>query len=244
VLTIDYSLLEVEGSHRLLDVGCGEGRHSWAAYSKFDCRVCALDMEQAGLKKTRYMFQVLDNEHNLGGRWMAVRGDAMRLPLKDSAFDRVICSEVLEHVHDDGQSLAELVRVLKSGGIMAVSVPTYLTESIYWRISKSYCNKSGGHVRKYKAAEIGDLLRSQNLQIFSVRHKHSLHSIYWLLRCIFGINNEKAFVPSLYHRFLVWDLKTRTRPVRFLDDVCNRLFPKSIVVYARKGEDGLRPEAA
>jgi len=244
VLTIDYSLLKVEEGHRLLDVGCGEGRHSWAAYGKFDCRVCSLDMKQEDLKKTRYMFQVLDREQALQGRWMAVRGDAMRLPLKDSAFDRVICSEVLEHVRDEGQGLGELVRVLKAGGILAVSVPTYLTESIYWRISKGYCNTSGGHVRKFKAAEIIDLLKKENLQVYCVRHKHSLHSIYWLLRCVFGINNEKALIPSLYHGFLVWDLKTRTRPVRFLDDVFNRVFPKSIVVYARKGEDGFHRQTA
>ena len=98
MLTIDYSLLGVEKGLRLLDVGCGGGRHSWAAYSKYDCQVYALDMEQEGLEKTRYMFQVLDNEEKLGGGWLALRGDATRLPLKDSAFDRVICSEVLEHV--------------------------------------------------------------------------------------------------------------------------------------------------
>lgn len=244
MLTIDYELLGVRGEHQLLDVGCGEGRHSWAAYSKFDCRVCALDMGQPGLSKTRYMFGVLDNEHNLTGRWVAVRGDAMRLPLKDSAFDRVICSEVLEHVHDDGQSLKELVRVLKSGGILAVSVPTYLTESIYWRLSKDYSNTPGGHVRKYKPVDIVNMLRQQNLQVYCVRYKHSLHSIYWLLRCVFGINNDGALIPSLYHRFLVWDLKTRTRPVRFLDNVCNRFFPKSVVVYAKKGEDGFHPQTA
>jgi len=199
-------------------------------------------MEQEGLKKTRYMFQVLDTEEKLGGVWLALRGDATRLPLKDSAFDRVICSEVLEHVHNDGQSLAELVRVLKSGGILAVSVPTYLSESIYWRISRDYCNTPGGHIRKYKATDIVNLLRGQNLQIYCIRHKHSLHTIYWLLRCIFGMNNEKALIPSLYHRFLVWDLKTKTGPVRFLDDVCNRIFPKSIVIYARKGDDGFSPQ--
>lgn len=243
MLTVDYSLLEVEGGQQLLDVGCGEGRHSWAAYSKFDCRVCALDMGQEGLKKTRYMFQVVDQEQTLGGGWIAVRGDAMRLPLKDATFDRVICSEVLEHVQDEGVSLAELVRVLKSGGVLAVSVPTYLTESIYWRLSKTYCHTPGGHVRKFKAGDIVDLLKGQNLQVYCVRHKHSLHSIYWLLRCLFGINNEKALIPSLYHKFLVWDLKTRTRPIRFLDDMCNRVFPKSIVVYAKKGEDGLNPQA-
>lgn len=238
MLTVDYNLLEIQEGQHILDVGCGEGRHSWGAYSKFDCHVCALDMEKKGLNKTRYMLQTLDNEQQHNGKWLAVRGDAMRLPLKDTSFDRVVCSEVLEHVGDDKQSMGELVRVLKNGGILAVSVPTYLTESIYWRISKQYCHNPGGHVRKYRANDLIVLLREHNLRIYSIRHKHSLHSIYWLLRCMFGVNNEKALIPSMYHRFLVWDLKTRTRPIRLLDDICNHIFPKSIVIYAKKGEDG------
>ena len=238
MLTIDYNLLEIQEGQHILDVGCGEGRHSWAAYSKFDCHVCALDMEKKGLNKTRCMLQTLDNEQQRNGKWLAVRGDAMRLPLRDASFDRVVCSEVLEHVGDDKQSMRELVRVLKNDGILAVSVPTYLTESIYWGISKQYYHNPGGHVRKYRANDLVSLLREHNLRIYSIRHKHSLHSIYWLLRCVFGVNNEKALIPSMYHRFLVWDLKTRTRPIRLLDDICNRIFPKSIVIYAKKGEDG------
>ncbi len=173
-----------------------------------------------------------------------MRGDAASLPLKSGSFDRVICSEVLEHVADDRQSVGELVRVLRDDGVIAVSVPTRLTESIYWRISRQYSRNPGGHIRIYKAKEIKQLLRDYNLEIFGVRHKHSLHSIYWLLRCMFGVNNEKALIPRLYHSLLVWDLKTRTRPVRLLDDLCNHLFPKSIVIYARKGENGKHPQAA
>lgn len=240
MLTVEYGLLGVAEGQRILDVGCGGGRHSWGLYSQFDCRVCALDLGREDLKKTRYVLQAVQDERKRSGKWVAVQGDAMKLPLKDASFDRVLCSEVLEHVRDDRQSMAELVRVLKPGGFLAISVPTYLTESVYWKISKDYCNTSGGHVRKYRADEIANLLRQNDLRIYDIRHKHALHSVYWLLRCIFGIRNEKALIPSLYHKFLVWDLKTRTAPVRLLDDVFNHIFPKSIVVYARKGEDGAR----
>ncbi len=242
MLTVDYSLLEMQKGQRVLDVGCGNGRHTWAAYSMFDCSVLALDVLQVDLQKTRYMLQTLDGEQKNGRCWLAVRGDAMKLPLKDQSFDRVVCSEVLEHVGDDKQSVSELVRVLKDDGFLAVSVPTYLSESIYWRISRQYSRNPGGHVRKYRAREILKLLRDCNLEIYGIRHKHSLHTIYWLLRCLFGINNERALVPRMYHAFLVWDLKTRTAPIRLLDDLCNRLFPKSIVIYAKKGENGRHPQ--
>ncbi|GAG52304.1 unnamed protein product, partial [marine sediment metagenome] len=41
MLTIDYELLGIGDGERLLDVGCGEGRHSWEACKQGDCVVCA-----------------------------------------------------------------------------------------------------------------------------------------------------------------------------------------------------------
>ncbi len=49
----------------------------------------------------------------------AVQGDALHLPFPDATFDRVICSEVLEHIPDDLGAMSELARVLKPGGTMA-----------------------------------------------------------------------------------------------------------------------------
>ncbi len=238
MLTVDHRLLGVEAGHQVLDVGCGSGRHSWGIYKQVDCSVYCLDIGEEDLKKTMYALFLIDEEDGRSGRWSAIRGDAMNLPLKDASFDRVVCSEVLEHLVDDSEGIKELVRVLKADGMLAVSVPTYLTETVYWRVSKDYNGNPGGHVRKYRAGRLIELLYQSDLRICAIRRKHALHSIYWLLRCLFGINNEKALIPSLYHRFLVWDLNTKSRPVRLLDDICNHIFPKSIVIYARKGEDG------
>jgi len=238
MLTVDYSLLGIQQGDQVLDVGCGTGRHSWGAYSQIDCSICALDLGEENLARTRYTLGLIDEQEKRDGKWLAIRGDAMNLPFKDASFDRVVCSEVLEHLDDDGQGMKELVRVLKPEGMLAVSVPSYLPETIYWRMSKDYHDYPGCHVRIYKARELTSLLEQNNLRICAVRRKHALHSPYWLLRCLFGINNEKALVPSLYHRFLVWDLKTKSWPVRLLDDMCNHLFPKSIVIYGQKAQDG------
>ncbi len=236
MLTIDYNLLGVQDGERILDVGCGHGRHSWEAYKRNGCLICALDIEEESLIKTRYVLRLMDEQANSKRNWLVIRGDAVNLPFKDAFFDKIICSEVLEHLSDDQQGVREMVRVLKDDGILAVSVPTYLTETVYWRISKDYYNHPGGHIRKYKSREIFNLLEQSNLHIYAIRHEHALHSIYWLLRCLFGVKNEKALIPALYHKFLVWDLKIRSKPIRLLESLLNLFFPKSIVLYARRGK--------
>ena len=59
----------------------------------------------------------------LGARASLVRSDAMALPFRDGAFDRVYCSEVLEHVLDPESVIREMHRVLAPGGIAVISVP-------------------------------------------------------------------------------------------------------------------------
>lgn len=237
MVTIDYDILGIKNGEYVLDVGCGEGRHSFRACEQNNCTVCALDIDQANLAKTNYLFRLIDNEGKSRCRWLSLRGDVTRLPLRDAHFDRVICSEVLEHIPNDHQAVWELKRVLKDDGRLAVSVPTYFSEAIYWKISPQYSHQPGGHVRKYRAHQITALLQEHGFHVYATRHKHALHTIYWLLRCIFGINRENALIPSLYHRFLVWDIKTKTRPIRLLEDLLNPFMAKSIVLYAHKNSE-------
>ena len=238
MLTIDYDLLGIKDGERVLDVGCGEGRHSCRACEQTDCTVCALDIDKANLAKTSYLLRLLDEEGKSRGKWVSLRGDATKLPFKDAYFDKVICSEVLEHLPAHQQAIRELKRVLKDDGTLAVSVPSYFSETIYWKLSRKYHHQPGGHIRKYRSGELIALLREHELSVYAIRHKHALHFFYWLLRCLFGINREKALIPSLYHRFLVWDIKTKSKPVRLLEDLLNPFIAKSVVLYAHKNAKG------
>jgi len=234
MFTVDYELLGIAAGERVLDVGCGEGRHACRAYELAECCVCALDIDQANAVKTNYLLGLMDEEGRSGGSHLVLRGDALRLPFRDTHFDRVICSEVLEHVPDDRQAVRELTRVLKDDGTLAVSVPTYFSETVYWRLSRKYHHQPGGHIRKYRLRELAELLREHGLLVFATRRKHGLHFFYWLLRCLSGIDRDKARIPALYHRFLVWDIMNKTRPVRLLEKMLNPFLAKSVVLYARK----------
>jgi SAM-dependent methyltransferase len=180
------------------------------------------------------MLHNMDEKKECAGPWYMVAGSVTSLPFADGFFDKVICSEVLEHIPDLNKAASELVRVLKPGGILAVSVPSYFAESVCWKISDEYHNTPGGHIRIFKHKEILDLLKGLNLEIFAVRYKHAFHSIYWWSKGIFGLKNEKAFIPSQYYKFLVWDIYNGHKYTKWIEGGLNHIFPKSTAIYCRK----------
>lgn len=235
MLTVDTELLGIRAGESLLDIGCGGGRHTSQACREAGCVVCAVDIDIASVRKTKYLLNLMDRAGESRSRHLELMGDALRLPFRDRQFDRVICAEVLEHVPDDEQAVGELQRVLKDNGTLAVSVPSYLSEAVYWRLSPGYHHQPGGHVRRYRVRDLLSLLARHGLSVTATRRKHALHSFYWLLRCIYGIDRDRARVPALYHRFLVWDIMHGSPPVRLLESLLNPLLAKSVVIYARKG---------
>ena len=234
MLTIDLDLLEIKGKENILDAGCGHGRHIWQVSKVNAGRSVAFDLDAASLKHAWTMLHEMEAKNETVGAWHLVSGSVTSLPFGDGLFDKVICSEVLEHVPDDSSAVAEFIRVLKPGGILAVSVPSHFAESVCWKISDDYHNAPGGHIRIYKQSEIMGLLNKCDLDIFAVRYKHALHSIYWWSKGLFGLKNEKAFVPSQYYKFLVWDIYSRHKYTKWLENGLNHIFPKSTVIYCRK----------
>ncbi|MDY6893425.1 MAG: class I SAM-dependent methyltransferase [Chloroflexota bacterium] len=234
MLTIDFDVLPIGSGEQVLDIGCGPGRHSWYICTLDHCSVCAMDYDLEPLQTAKGMLAAMDDENQTKGKWNVLQGNAMGLPFRDGTFDKIVCSEVLEHVLDDEQGVRELVRVLKNEGKLAVSVPCHFMESLYWKISEDYHTNPGGHIRIYHEHELIDMLQRNNLTVYAIRHRHAFHSIYWLLRCIFGVRREKALVPSLYHKFLAWEITNKNWFFVRLEGLLDHLFPKSVVIYTHK----------
>jgi len=166
-----------------------------------------------------------------------VQGDATRLPFADATFDRVIASEVLEHIPDDVAAMGELARVLRPGGTMAVTVPARLPERVCWALSDEYHAPfvAGGHVRIYREAELREKLRRAGVQPGAAHRAHALHSPYWWLRCAVGPTNETNPLVRGYRKVLEWDIVSAPAATRVADRVLNPVLGKSLVVYAHKG---------
>jgi ubiquinone/menaquinone biosynthesis C-methylase UbiE len=106
-----HRLLRLRPHHHVLDLGCGAGNILAELDAK---RRVGVDPSEFLLDKAR---------QRLGERAELVRAPGEALPFADGTFDRVLCSEVLEHVPDPWGVVAEMRRVLKGSGIAVVTVP-------------------------------------------------------------------------------------------------------------------------
>ncbi|MDI6105478.1 methyltransferase domain-containing protein [Actinoplanes sp. NEAU-A12] len=232
-MTVDYDRLDVRPGMRVLDLGCGEGRHTFEAYRR-GADVVALDLNEKDLATTASWCAAMELAGEVPATASAttVQGDLLSLPFPDASFDRVIASEVLEHIPDDVTAIAELTRVLKPGGLAAVTVPRWLPERVCWALSDEYHANEGGHVRIYKEDELSGRLREAGLTVTGNGFAHALHSPYWWLKCAIG----DAAPTRAYHRMLVWDITDRPALTRVLEQALNPLIGKSVVIYLRKQE--------
>ncbi|ONI70994.1 SAM-dependent methyltransferase [Actinosynnema sp. ALI-1.44] len=232
MLTVHFGRLRIRAGDRVLDLGCGGGRHAFEA-AKHGADVIALDLDDADLKDVRDMFAAMADVGESSGATAAVRASGLALPFPDASFDHVIAAEIFEHVPDDVTMITEAARVLKPGGLIAVTVPRWWPERVCWALSDSYHQVEGGHVRIYRRRQLTRRLRAAGLEPVSTHHAHALHSPYWWLKCAVGPDNETAAV-RLYHRFLLWEIIRKPRSVRLAERVLNPVLGKSFVVYARK----------
>jgi SAM-dependent methyltransferase len=237
VLTVRYDWLGLRPGDRVLDLGCGAGRHAFEA-ARRGAHVVAVDMDAAELKDVMGTFAAVSEAGDLpvGVATTAVNGDATRLPFPDASFDRVIAAEVFEHIPDDGAAMAELARVLRPGGTIAVTVPSWMPEQVCWALSEEYHAPfvEGGHIRIYGEPGLRRVMRDAGLRPGAAHHAHALHTPYWWLKCAVGPTNDDHPLVRAYHRLLVWDISSAPALTRVTERVLNPVLGKSLVVYATR----------
>ncbi|OBI98789.1 methyltransferase [Mycobacterium alsense] len=238
MLTVDFDRLGIGPAIKVIDVGCGAGRHAFEAYRR-GADVVAFDRDEDELRSVETILRAMaDNgEAPAAASAKAVLGDALRLPYADGTFDCVIASEILEHVPHDDAAIAELVRVLKVGGTLAVSVPRWLPERVCWLLSDEYHANEGGHVRIYRASELRDKITRGAMgamELTHTHHAHALHSPFWWLKCAVGVSNPDHPAVAAYHKLLVWDLMRRPRLTRLAESLLNPFVGKSVAMYFTK----------
>lgn len=235
MLTVDYDHLDLEPGMRVLDLGAGFGRHAFET-ARRGAHVVAVDLSVEELAATTATFAAMYLDGELSGvnSTTVSQADGLRLPFRDGSFDRIIASEVLEHVRDDLGVMAELHRVLAPGGRVAATVPAAIPEQICWWLNEAYHApiSVGGHVRIYGEPELRTKLTLSGFVPVHSHRAHALHSPYWWLKCAVGLDNEHNPLVKAYLKLLTWDITDAPALTRISERLLNPVLGKSLVIYA------------
>jgi len=235
VQTVDFRHFPLDPGDRVLDLGCGEGRHVISVYLEQDVDAVGVDLSLEDLRATREKFAEFEPAHRDGKSFVLSSADALALPFADDSFDKVICSEVLEHIPDYRGALREIGRVLRPGGLFCASVPRRWPERICWAFSEAYHEVPGGHLRIFDGGRLRDEIEEFGMRQYYRHWAHALHAPFWWLQCLFWNSRDDNWLVRQYRRLLVWDLMQRPPLTRWLEKALNPLMGKSVVMYFRKG---------
>ena len=112
MLTFNFKKYDLNENGSMLDVGCGEGRHIFGVMQEFPKMKCiGLDMDNDSLKKAEEGYAYFKSISDAGAEFM--KGSAYSLPFSDDTFDLIVCSEVLEHLHEYYDAVIEIKRVFR-----------------------------------------------------------------------------------------------------------------------------------
>ena len=235
MITVDFDRIRLRPETLVLDIGCGKGRHMAASHARQSVFSVGIDHRREDLIDARKRMILHERlGASAGGKWSLLQSDVNALPLHDETFDLVICSEVLEHLQSDGRAVREMLRVLKSGCPLVISVPRYWPERICWLLSREYRTAEGGHVKIYRKPALVQRVESFGAVYLGNHHAHSLHAPFWWLKCLVGIDRANHPLVDLYHRLLVWEMTKRPKLMRIVEKILNPAMGKSLVVYFKK----------
>ena len=225
-----YSLIE---SGTMLDVGCGEGRHIFGIMQNYPEMKCiGLDMDDDSLVKAEEGYEFFESISNAGAEFL--KGSAYSLPFQNNSLDLIVCSEVLEHLHQYNDAVKEIHRVLKPGGKFYASVPASWPEKICWALSKDYQNQPGGHLRIFNQSKLVSEISDAGFKFLSSDRFHSIHAPYWWIRCLFWNTQDSNIIVKLYKKILERHILKKPFFLDCIDKIFNPFMGKSFSMYFEK----------
>lgn len=216
----------------VVDVGCGEGGSSEFA-ARCGARVYAVDIDPQALAALQSRMVGQTTTHPL----RALLSDANPLPLADGIATHVVAQEVMEHVDDPRQFIAELVRIGRPGARYLLSVPDPLGESIQKALAPEIYWRKPNHVRVFERDEFVRLVSDAGLEIEKRLSYSFFWSMWWIL---FWSDAGDGFpfggpgTPVLEHLNKTWVSLMKSPNGPRIKQALDEFMPKSQVILARK----------
>lgn len=212
----------------VVDLGCGDSGNSYYC-AKRGAHVIAVDVDPAALAAVKARIAQLDPD-----LCTTLVSDANPLPLADETATRIICTEVLEHVEDPDQVLAELFRIGKPGARYLLSVPGSLSENMQKHVAPPQYFKRPNHIRIIDQQQFAQMVTGSGLVIEEQTQHGFFWSVWWALYWACEVDLSNPSHPVLDHWTEAWEGILNLPHGHELKRQLDAFMPKSQIIIASK----------
>ena len=218
----------VTAADTLLDVGCGDGGNVHFCATR-GAHIIIADIDAAKVEATR-----LRLGDTIAASVECHVTDCAPLPIADQTATRVVSTEVIEHVDDPAQFLAELVRVGKPGALYLLSVPHPSSENLQKDIAAPEYFQKPNHIRIISEDQFKQMVSDAGLEVLS----HSQYGFYWSLWMMLfweaKVDLSSPDHPLLNHWAETWAAVLESPRGEQIKQALDGVVAKSQVIIARK----------
>lgn len=212
----------------VVDVGCGDGGASLFC-ARRGAHVTVVDIDPQVITAIgEKLAEIIPHAY------ATHVSNADPLPLADAVASRVLCTEVLEHVDDPDQLLAELARIGKPGARYLLSVPDALQENLQKHVAPPSYFQKPNHVRIIEREQFARMVTRAGLIIEEHTQYGFFWSIWWALFWACKVDLDKPDHPALNHWTEAWRAILALPQGTQLKQQLDQFMPKSQIIVARK----------
>ena len=223
-----FSGFPIHAQDHVVDVGCGEGGFiSFCAQRGAEVTFVDLDADKVTETQNRLQASPARGIHG-------VVSDASPLPLPDDHFDKVICTEVMEHVDDPTAFISELVRVGKPGAHYLLSVPDIASETVQQQVAPPLYFEKPHHIRIFSREEFTALVEDAGLIVEQQTCYGFFWSMFWAFFWTCDHDLSEPWHPLLQQWGQTWQTLMSMRDGPRIKQALDQALPKSQVIIARK----------
>jgi 2-polyprenyl-3-methyl-5-hydroxy-6-metoxy-1,4-benzoquinol methylase len=216
----------ITATDMVADIGCGDGGNSIFC-ARHASMVIAVDINPQSVATTERRLQAEPNT-----RYSALLSDGNTLPIEARTIDKIICTEVLEHVDSPNEFMSELVRIGKPGSMYLLTVPDALSEQVLKRVAAPSAYQKPNHVRVLSREDFEALVLGAGLQILDHRYRSFYWAVWTALAWKCGGLNGKH--PVLDHWATAWAELLQSPGGQACKEALDLAMPKSQAIIARK----------
>ncbi|MEH6590846.1 MAG: methyltransferase domain-containing protein [Halioglobus sp.] len=168
--------ITVSPGMRVVDVGCGVGQYSNFC-ARLGAQVTAVDIQADKLASLS-----ANLPESVTGSITGIVSNCDPIPLPDDCADLIICTEVLEHVPSPEDLCREMLRIVKPGGKLVISVPDDRSEQLIKEVAAPAYFQEPNHIRIFSRESFTRLILESGLEIERTEATGAFWSMFFLFK--------------------------------------------------------------